>query len=138
MARAVIVLACCAFFGACGPPPLDGGWTGTATCGQSAFPIDAIFNEVQPKTLEGTIFIEGIFGGLIAKGTIDNGERNDDGSYIGDLNTDDDAAAEFTFDFAYLANSPDDAKGTVDQLDNSGKTQSTCALHMTRETLSTD
>ena len=57
-------------------PLLDGGWDGTATCNAGGtFPLSAIFNENGDGELEGSVYIEGIFGGFIAKGIIENGER---------------------------------------------------------------
>ncbi len=113
-------------------PPVDGGWDGNADCGSNSFPLDAILNEDNAGNLDGTIFIQGLIFNTIAKGVIDNGERRDDGSYRGDLQTDSDPTPEFSFDFAYDGDDVDTLRGHVDTLDNNGQTTDTCKLKLER------
>ncbi|HEY4220435.1 MAG TPA: hypothetical protein VGO62_03815 [Myxococcota bacterium] len=138
MARIILVAsflsAVCALSSLGCAPSVDGGWSGDSTCGNSTFPIDAIFNENGNKELEGDVFVEGgtFFGPVITKGTVQDGERHDDGSYAGDLNTNTDSKPELHFSFSFDASNSDIIKGDVDLLDGDGKTTQTCAMHMDR------
>ena len=114
-------------------PLLDGGWEGTSTCGGNAFPLSAIFNETGEGDVEGTVYIEGIFGGFIAKGVIENGERDpDDGSYDFNLESDGDDAPDFDIEMEYGDDEAEELEGTVDILDNDGQSTDTCDLDLDR------
>lgn len=115
-------------------PLLDGGWDGTATCNGDVFPLTAVFNEDGEGEVNGTIYIEGfIFGGFIAKGVIENGERDpDDGSYDFQLETDDDETAEFDVELEYTDDTFEELEGTADILDEDGETADTCQVDLER------
>jgi hypothetical protein len=128
-----VVLAASALLAAGCHPLLDGGWDGTATCNGNAFPLSAIFNETGEGDVEGTVYIEGIFGGFIAKGVIENGARDpDDGSYDFNLESDGDEAPDFDIEMEYADDEAEELEGTVDILDGNGETESTCELDLDR------
>ena len=116
-------------------PLLDGGWDGAATCNNIAFPLSAIFNETGEGDVEGTVYIEGIFGGFggIAKGVIQGGARDpDDGSYDFNLESDGDDTPDFDVEMAYSDDEAEELEGTVDRLDGNGETAETCDLDLDR------
>lgn len=131
---AVLALASSTLVSGC-HPLLDGGWEGTLTCNGNAFPLSAIFNETGEGDVEGTVYIEGIFGGFggIAKGVIENGQRDpDDGSYDFNLESDGDDAPDFDIEMQYDGDKAEDLEGTVDILDDNGESTSTCDLDLDR------
>lgn len=116
-------------------PLLDGGWEGTATCDGTAFPISAIFNETGEGDIEGTVYIEGIFGafGGIAKGVIENGERDpESGEYDFDLESDGDDAPDLSVEMEYADDEAEELEGTVDRLNENGEVGDTCQLELDR------
>lgn len=123
------------FSSACGHPLLDGGWEGTATCnGDDVFPLSAIFNESGENELDGVIYIEGfIFGGFIAKGVIENGERDpQDGAYSFNLELDDDEAPDFDVDLEYSDDTAEELDGDADILDEDGAPVDNCPIELER------
>lgn len=130
---AILALPLVAALGSSCRPLLDGGWEGTSRCNGDAFPLSAIFNESGDGEIDGTVYIEGIFGGFIAKGVIQNGERDpDDGSYSFNLESDNDETPDFDIEMEYNDDSGEELEGTVDILDNDGVAQDTCQLDLDR------
>lgn len=115
-------------------PLLDGGWDGTATCDGDVFPLTAVFNEDGEGEVNGTIYIEGfLLAGFIAKGIIENGERDpDDGTYELQLETDDDDTAEFAVELEYSDDTFEELEGTADILNDEGETVDTCQVELDR------
>lgn len=127
-----LVLFCAVSTSGC-RPLLDGGWEGTSTCNGDAFPLAAIFNETGEGDVEGTVYIEGIFGGFIAKGVIENGERDpESGSYEFDLESDGDDTADFSIEMEFADDEAEELEGTVDILNNDGEVADTCQLDLDR------
>lgn len=119
-------------------PLLDGGWEGSARCNGDDLPVSAIFNETDGDELEGTVYIEQIFG-LIAKGTIDGGGFDpESNSYDFQLQTDNDAPPEFDIELEYAKDDIDELEGTAQILNDGGDVQDTCDINLDRVTLSDD
>lgn len=118
-------------------PLLDGGWEGEAVCDGDTFPLSAIFNETGDDELEGTVYIEQIFGGFIAKGTIDNGGFDpDNNSYDFQLQTDDDSTPELDLELELDQDDIDRLEGTAQILNDAGEVQDTCQVDLERVTVS--
>lgn len=123
-------------------PLLDGGWQGTASCPNEAYPISAILNETQDGEIEGVVYIEGInilIGDVIARGDIDNGEVDaEDGSFRFDLQTDTEPLADFKVDMEYSNDELTELEGDIDQLDDNGELVQSCNLDLDRTSDPTD
>ncbi|MBI1945131.1 MAG: hypothetical protein HYS27_05515 [Deltaproteobacteria bacterium] len=123
-------------------PLLDGGWQGTATCPNEAYPISAIFNQTNDGEVEGVVYIEGIniiIGDVIARGDIDNGEIDpDDGSISFDLQTDSEPLADFKVDLEYSNDELTELDGDIDQFDDNGELYQSCNLDLDRTSDPTD
>jgi hypothetical protein len=113
-------------------PLLDGGWEGSANCGNDAFPVSAIFNENGEGEVDGVVYIEGIFNAFVIRGDVDDGAFDpQDNEYNMDLQTDSDETADFQIDMAY-GNDPDELEGDVDVIDDEGQVVDTCQLDLNR------
>lgn len=122
--------------GAC-RPLLDGGWDGVARCESNAFPLTAVFNENGEGEIDGIVYIDAFLFGFIAKGVIEDGERNpDDGSYSFDLEIDDDEAPDFAVEMEYSDDQFEELDGTVDILDGNGEATDSCAMDLERVSVS--
>lgn len=117
-------------------PLLDGGWQGTASCPNEAYPLSAIFNETQDGDIEGVVYIEGIsiiIGDVIARGEIDNGAVDpDDGTFSFDLQTDDEPLADFKVDMEYSNDEMSELEGDIEQYDDNAELVQTCDLDLDR------
>ena len=116
-------------------PLIDGGWDGTARCGNDALPLSAVFNESSDGEVNGFVHIEGfsIFGEIIVKGVIEDGERNpDDGSYEFQLQTDDDQPAEFDVELEYADDDFEELEGRADALNDDGEVTDSCTVDLER------
>ena len=135
MLRTLVVLSLVLAATGC-RPLLDGGWQGTASCPNEAYPISAILNETKDGEIEGVVYIEGIniiIGDVIARGDIDNGEVNpDDGSFSFDLQTDNEPLADFKVDMEYGNEELSELEGDIDQHDDNGELVQTCDLDLDR------
>ncbi len=141
MVRSLTLLTLLAASGAC-HPLLDGGWQGTASCPNVAYPISAIFDETKDAEIEGVVYIEGIniiIGDVIVRGDIDNGEVDpNDGSFSFDLQTDQEPLADFKVDMEYKNDELSELKGDIDQLDDNGAVTQSCDLSLDRTSDATD
>jgi hypothetical protein len=131
MHRLLILSAAFAILATGCRPLLDGAWEGAATCNGDAFPLSALFNETGEGDVEGTVYIEGIFGGFIAKGVVEGGERDpDDGSYEFNLESDGDDTPDFAVEMEYANDDADELEGTVDILNDNAESIDTCELDL--------
>ncbi|MCC7073353.1 MAG: hypothetical protein IT383_18725 [Deltaproteobacteria bacterium] len=137
MLRALVVLSLVLAATGC-RPLLDGGWQGTASCPNEAYPISAILNETKDGEVEGVVYIEGIniiIGDVIARGTIDDGEVDpEDGSFRFELQTDNEPLADFTVDLEYGNDELTELEGHIDQLDDNATVVQTCDVDLERST----
>jgi hypothetical protein len=122
-------------FGAC-RPNIDGGWEGRARCSGNTLPLSVIVNEDKDGDLEGVIFIEGIFGGLIVKGTIDGGGYNPrTNTYDFRVQTDNDPPPELDIELELADDNVDELEGTADLLNDDGDVRDTCRVDLDRVTI---
>jgi hypothetical protein len=115
-------------------PSIDGAWEGSAKCDANTLPLSALFNEDADANLDGTVYIEGVlFGGFIAKGTIDNGDYDpDDNEYNFDLQTDEDETPELDVTLAFNEKDVDELEGDARILDDNGEETDQCDVELDR------